>query len=107
MTRAAAGQAVASSSGTQVTPGTLSAPAFSEWMIGGGAAWGIRLFQSKGDRWYAVQTVSWGRELTTDMGPSFVRGRFAWAIEATPIFAQTHPTHVYGIGVAPVLWRWN
>jgi hypothetical protein len=79
----------------------------SEWVIGAGAAWGIRIFQSKGDRWYAVQTVSWGRELTPDLGPGVLRGRFAWAIEATPIFAQTRPTHVYGAGVAPVLWRWN
>ena len=79
----------------------------SEWVIGAGAAWAIRIFQSKGDRWYAVQTVSWGRELTRDLGPGVLRGRFAWAIEATPIFAQVRPTHVYGFGVAPVLWRWN
>ncbi len=79
----------------------------SEWVIGAGTAWAIRIFQSKGDRWYAVQTISWGRELTRDLGPSVVRGRFAWAVEATPIFAQARPTHVYGVGIAPVLWRWN
>ena len=79
----------------------------SEWVIGAGAAWGIRIFHSTGDRRYAVQTVSWGRELTGDIGPGFVRGRFAWAIEAIPVFAQTHPTDVYGAGIAPVLWRWN
>jgi hypothetical protein len=82
-------------------------PPQSEWVIGAGAAWAIRIFQSQGDRWYAVQTVSWGRELTRDLGPGVLRGRFAWAIEAMPIFAQARPTQVYGVGVAPVLWRWN
>lgn len=24
-----------------------------------------------------------------------------------PLFAQLHPTHVYGVGIAPVVWRWN
>jgi hypothetical protein len=91
---------------TQGTPGTLGTMS-SEWVIGAGAAWGIRIFHSKGDRWYAMQTVSWGRELTRDLGPGVFRGRFVWAIEGMPIFAQAHPTHVYGVGVAPVLWRWN
>ena len=54
-----------------------------------------------------MQTLSWGRELSKDLGPGVLRGRFAWAVEATPIFAQAHPTHIYGVGVAPVLWRWN
>jgi hypothetical protein len=79
----------------------------SEWMIGAGAAWGIRIFHSTGDRRYALQTVSWGRELTRDLGPGALRGRFVWAVEAMPLFAQTHPTHIYGVGIAPVLWRWN
>ena len=79
----------------------------SEWVFGAGAAWAIRIFQSKGDRRYAVQTISWGRELTRDLGPGIVRGRFAWAVEAMPVFAQAQPTHVYGVGIAPVLWRWN
>jgi hypothetical protein len=84
-------------------PATL----LSEWVIGAGAAWGIRIFHSTGDRWYAVQTVSWGRELTSDVGPGVLRGRFVWAVEAMPLFAQTHPTDAYGVGIAPVLWRWN
>ncbi len=90
--------------GTPGTPGTLFS---SEWVIGAGAAWGIRIFHSTGDRWYAVQTVSWGRELTSDVGPGVLRGRFVWAVEAMPLFAQTHPTDAYGVGIAPVLWRWN
>ncbi len=95
-----------SSHGTRGTPGTLGT-VFSEWVIGAGAAWGIRIFHSTGDRWYGVQTVSWGRELTRDLGPGALRGRFAWAVEAMPLFAQTQPTNVFGVGIAPVLWRWN
>jgi hypothetical protein len=99
--------------GTFGTPGSLGTPVplgtllHSEWVLGAGAAWGIRIFHSTGDRWYAVQTVSWGRELTSDVGPGVLRGRFVWAVEAMPLFAQTHPTDAYGVGIAPVLWRWN
>jgi hypothetical protein len=54
-----------------------------------------------------VQTVSWGRELTREWGPGALRGRFVWAVEAMPIFAQFSPASIYGIGLAPVVWRWN
>ena len=40
-------------------------------------------------------------------GSWLLRGRFAWAAEATPIFAQTAPAGIYGFGFAPVVWRWN
>jgi hypothetical protein len=30
-----------------------------------------------------------------------------WAVEAMPIFAQFSPASIYGIGLAPVVWRWN
>lgn len=82
-----------------------SSPA--ELMVGAGAAWSVKLFQSAANRRYAVQTVSWGRELTRALGPGMLRGRFAWAAEVTPVFAQTAPAGVYGFGVAPVVWRWN
>jgi hypothetical protein len=36
-----------------------------------------------------------------------LRGRFVWAVEVMPIFAQFSPSAVYGFGVAPVVWRWN
>jgi len=79
----------------------------SELVVGAGAAWSVKLFQSAGNRRYAVQTVSWGRELTRAVGPGLLRGRFAWAAEVTPIFVQTSPAGVYGFGIAPVVWRWN
>lgn len=79
----------------------------SEWMIGVGVAKSVNLFESTAGRAYAVQTIGWGRELTEPWGPGFLRGRFAWAIEAMPIFAQFEPSAMYGVGFAPVVWRWN
>lgn len=78
-----------------------------EWTISIGVARSVRLFQSSAGRSYAVQTVSWGRELTREWGPGPLRGRFVWAVEAMPIFAQFSPASIYGIGLAPVVWRWN
>ncbi|MFM8534342.1 MAG: acyloxyacyl hydrolase, partial [Acidimicrobiia bacterium] len=56
---------------------------------------------------YAVQTVGWSRELTGDLNIVGIRGRFAWGVEAMPVFAQFDPEAMYGIGIAPVVWRWN
>lgn len=78
-----------------------------ELVVGAGVAWSVKLFQSTANRRYAVQTVSWARELTGPLGPGVLRGRFAWAAEATPLFAQTAPSPLYGVGIAPVVWRWN
>lgn len=82
-------------------------PSSSEWMVSGGVARSVNLFQSTSGRSYAVQTIGWGRDLTPEWGPGVVRGRFAWAVEAMPIFAQFEPSSIYGIGFAPVVWRWN
>lgn len=78
-----------------------------EWMISAGVAHSVNLFQSTAGRSYAVQTIGWGRELSRDWGPGALRGRFVWAVEAMPIFAQFSPASIYGIGFAPLVWRWN
>ena len=82
-------------------------PHASEWMLSIGAAQSVNLFQSTGGRSYAVQTIGWGRELSRPWGPGVLRGRFAWAVEAMPVFAQFSPSAIYGVGFAPVVWRWN
>lgn len=96
------------------TPNELSAtspkgsrPLSTEWNTALGVAKSVNLFQSTAGRSYAVQTIGWGRELTPEWGPGALRGRFAWAVEAMPIFAQFSPSSIYGIGFAPVVWRWN
>jgi hypothetical protein len=78
-----------------------------EWMAAVGVARSVNLFESTAGRAYAVQTIGWGRELTREWGPGLLRGRFTWAVEAMPVFAQFSPSTIYGIGFAPVVWRWN
>lgn len=78
-----------------------------EWQISAGLASSVNLYQSKAGRSYALQTIGWSRELTRDLGPGFIRGRFAWGIEAMPVFAQFRPSNIYGAGFAPLVWRWN
>lgn len=79
----------------------------SEWQVAAGVAKSVSLFQSAAGRAYAVQTVGWSRELTGDLNIIGVRGRFAWGVEAMPVFAQFDPSTMYGAGFAPVVWRWN
>ena len=93
--------------GVPAPAGTPPRPRLAEWNVAAGYANSVDLFQSSGGRTYAVQTVGWSRDLTHDAGPPVLRGRFAWGVEVTPVFAQLTPSHMYGIGVAPVVWRWN
>jgi hypothetical protein len=79
----------------------------SEWHVAVGVARSVRLFQSTAGRGYAVQTIAYSRDLTPEAGPGALRGRFAWGVEAMPVFAQFSPSPIYGIGVAPLVWRWN
>ena len=78
-----------------------------EWMVTAGPAWSVSLFHSVGGHSYLLQSVSWGRILTDSIGPAALRGRFVWAVEAIPMFAQWAPAHTYGVGVTPIVWRWN
>jgi hypothetical protein len=78
-----------------------------EWMVAVGPAVGVQLFHSVGGHRYLLQTVSWGRVLTEATGPGPLRGRFAWAVEGVPVFGQFEPTNAYGIGLSPIVWRWN
>ena len=79
----------------------------SEWTLAGGAARSVNLYQSTSGRSYGVLTIGWAKELTRDLKWGPVRGRFAWGVEATPVFEQFEPSKVYGFGFAPVVWRWN
>ncbi len=85
---------------------TAESPA-GEWMVGGGVARSVDLFESTSGHTYAVQTIGWARELTRDLSLGPIRGRFAWGVEAMPIFAQLTPASIFGAGFAPIVWRWN
>lgn len=79
----------------------------SEWMATGGIARGVVVFHSAAGHRYALQTLSWGRILTTPRGIGGLRGRFEWAFEATPVYGQYQPSRAYGFGFTPLVWRWN
>lgn len=74
----------------------------SEWSVGMGIGLGVGHPST-----YAFQSLSWGRVLTGPAGPDSVRGRFEWAVEVVPIFGQFDPDRSWGVGIAPLVWRWN
>jgi hypothetical protein len=79
----------------------------SEWDVKAGIAHSVGLFESAAGRAYAVQTIGYSRELTGDLKLIGIPGRFAWGIDVMPVLAQYEPTTMYGVGVSPVVWRWN
>jgi hypothetical protein len=78
-----------------------------EWQVGAGYGWSIDLLQSAGGRRYVPVTFGWGRDLMTDRGPGFLRGRFMWAVEVTAPYWQQQPTTTVGVGISPLVWRWR
>lgn len=76
-------------------------------MLTAGNAWGIVLFHSARGHDFALQTLSWGKILTGPRGSGAWRGRFEWAVEGMPVYGQYRPNRVYGVGVSPMVWRWN
>jgi hypothetical protein len=79
----------------------------SEWNVTAGIANSVDLFQSTSGRAYAVQTIGYARELTGDLRVFGIPGRFSWGIEAMPLFLQYDPSSIYGVGIAPLVWRWS
>jgi len=78
-----------------------------ELLATAGAGDGIVLAHSEGGHRYAVQAVSMGRVLSGLHGPGALRGSFTWALEVVPLFSQWAPVDTYGVGVSPIVWRWN
>jgi len=81
--------------------------AATEWMIAAGPARGIALFHSTAGHNYVMLSASWGRILSEPKGPGVLRGRFQWAFEVVPVYAQFAPDTTFGVGVTPIVWRWN
>ena len=78
-----------------------------ELIVAAGLSRSVNLYQSTAGRVYAVQTIAWARELTHELKIIGIRGTFAWGVEAMPVFAQLEPSRIYGVGFAPLVWRWN
>jgi lipid A 3-O-deacylase PagL len=87
--------------------GSLVSRGTTEWMATVGNGWSAVMFHSVSGHKYVMQTLSWGRVLTAPTFAGALRGRFEWAFEAIPVFAQYTPNRTYGFGITPVLWRWN
>jgi Lipid A 3-O-deacylase (PagL) len=85
----------------------LLAVGSSEMMITGGPAFGEVVFHSSPDHKYMLTSLSWGRIMSRPVGPGVLRGRFQWAVEVVPLFAQYAPGDTFGVGVTPLAWRWN
>ncbi len=78
-----------------------------EWMATIGIGWSVGLFHSVEGHDYVTQTVSWGKVLSGPKLRGVVRGRFEWVVEVMPVYGQYRPEHAYGIGLSPMVWRWN
>jgi hypothetical protein len=99
---------VAATAGAQeVTPAPTLDVGTTEWMVTAGPALGVTVFNSSAGHRYFLQSLSWGRILTSPHAPGLLRGRFQWSVEFIPLFGQYRPQHTYGFGVTPLLWRWN
>jgi hypothetical protein len=85
----------------------LFAVGSSEWMITGSPAFSVVVFHSSPEHKYLLASLSWGKVLSRPIGPGVLRGRFEWAIEVVPLFAQYAPGGTFGVGVTPLTWRWN
>ncbi|MBA3268992.1 MAG: acyloxyacyl hydrolase [Acidobacteria bacterium] len=95
------------SSAALIEPQVALANGTSEWMLTAGPAWGVSLLHSVAGHDYLLQSVSWGRILTDPIGPGALRGRFQWAVEVVPLYGQYAPEKTYGVGLTPIVWRWN
>jgi Lipid A 3-O-deacylase (PagL) len=78
-----------------------------EWTATIGGAWSVVLFHSVEGHDYVTQTLSWGKVLSGPKLRGIARGRFQWVVEAMPVYRQYRPEHAYGIGLSPLVWRWN
>ncbi len=78
-----------------------------EWQVTGGPAFSWVLFHSERDHRYVMSTVSWSKILTRPRGSGVLRGQFAWAFEAVPLYGQLAPDDIYGLGITPMVARWN
>lgn len=73
------------------------------WTAGGHSVPGGR---SRTGIWDAGLRYGW--VLLDSHGPSFLRGRFEYAIDAVPVYLIFQPINtVYGVGVNPLNLKWN
>lgn len=89
------------------SPAMLMPIGANEWALAGAAGWGVPIFGYGIDNAFAFPALSWARVLTRPAGHGVLRGQFEWGIEVIPFFAQYSPDRAYGVGISPLVWRWN
>jgi len=102
-----AASAAASVESAAIEATTIVDAGHTEWKVTGGPAFSVVMFNSVRDHGYVLSTLSWSRILTRSHGPGALRGRFAWALEAVPLYGQFTPDDIYGFGITPAVARWN
>jgi hypothetical protein len=78
-----------------------------EWAFVGAAGSAVSINGSKADRYFLMQSASWGRVLTRSRGPRPLAGRLELAVEVVPAFLMVQPQRTFGFGVTPLVVRWN
>ncbi|MBI4465462.1 MAG: acyloxyacyl hydrolase [Acidobacteria bacterium] len=73
------------------------------WLSGGGV--GIAGCVREGD--FGALHLRWGRVLTADHGPAFLRGNLQYALEVVPAMVLFQSTTVFGGGLTPLLLQYN
>jgi len=72
------------------------------WLSGGRGTTG-----RTSDTGVLIGAVRYGWVLTGPHGPSALRGTFEAGVDAVPVFLVFQPSNAYGVGINPVVLKWN
>jgi hypothetical protein len=48
-----------------------------------------------------------GKVMTDEIGSGWRRGKFEYGVDLMPVFVHLRPESLYGVGVEPIILRWN
>jgi Lipid A 3-O-deacylase (PagL) len=48
-----------------------------------------------------------GKVITDEIGSGWRRGKFEYGVDLVPVFVHLRPESLYGVGVEPIILRWN
>jgi lipid A 3-O-deacylase len=80
------------------------------WDLGIWAAGGFSVPGGTKDTHMVDAGVRFGKVLTSDHGPGFLRGNFEWSADAIPVYyiwQPAPPQNTYAAGFNPVNLKWN
>ena len=79
----------------------------SEWLVIGGVGSAVSVAHSLPDRELAFHAIEWGRVISGEHGAGVLRGRLQMLIEVTPVFVAFQARRAEGVGLSPLMLRWN